>query len=165
MTTSDPTTPDPTMAAITEAVTTGRSGDTVAARVRLETLWEEIGPEGDALHRCALAHFLADLYDDATISLTWDARALEAADSLDDTRVQQEHASLQIRGFYPSLHLNLADDHRRLGNFDAATEHLTAARIYLDALADDGYGATVRSGIDNVTRALAERSTERLVTH
>ncbi|HET8994507.1 MAG TPA: hypothetical protein VFN32_11960 [Rhodococcus sp. (in: high G+C Gram-positive bacteria)] len=158
-------TPDPTMAAITEAVTAGRSGDTAAARLRLENLWDEIGPGGDALHRCTLAHFLADLYDDPATSLTWDIRALEAADSLDDTRVQQEHVSLQIRGFYPSLHLNLADDHRRLGDFDAATEHLTAARIYTDALADDGYGATVLSGIDNVTQAIAARSTERLVTH
>ncbi len=92
------TTPDPTMAAITDAVTAGRSGDTAAARLSLESLWDEIGPDGDALHRCTLAHFLADLYDDAATSLVWDARALEAADSLDDTRVQQEHASLQIRG-------------------------------------------------------------------
>lgn len=165
MATPDPTTPDPTMVAITDAVTAGRSGDTAAARLNLESLWDEIGPDGDALHRCTLAHFLADLYDDAATSLVWDARALEAADSLDDTRVKQEHASLQIRGFYPSLHLNLADDHRRLGDFDAATEHLTAARIYVGALADDGYGATVRSGIDNVTEAIEAKSTARLVTH
>jgi hypothetical protein len=159
------TTPDPIMTAITEAVTAGRSGDTAAARLRLENLWDEIGPDGDALHRCTLAHFLADLYDDAATSLTWDLRALEAADSLDDTRVQEQHASLQIRGFYPSLHLNLADDHRRLGEFEAAAEHLTAACNYADALADDGYGATVLSGIDNVAQAVAARSTERLVTH
>ncbi len=156
--------PDPTMAAITEAVTAGRSGDTAAARLRLENLWDEIGP---AATRCTAALSLTSLPTCTTTPPrpSRGTSALEAADSLDDTRVQQEHVSLQIRGFYPSLHLNLADDHRRLGDFDAATEHLTAARIYTDALADDGYGATVLSGIDNVTQAIAARSTERLVTH
>jgi hypothetical protein len=157
--------PDPMMTAITDAVTAGRSGDTSLARTRLEQLWDEIGTQGDPLHRCTLAHFLADLYDDAADSLVWDERALEAADALDDARVQEHHASLQIRGFYPSLHLNLADDHRRLGDFGTAGEHLDAARRYADALSGDGYGAGVLGGIDNVAAAIAARSTDRLPTH
>jgi hypothetical protein len=157
--------PDPIMTAITEAVTTGRTGDSAAARARLEGLWTEIGPLGDPLHRCSLAHYLADLYDEAALSLTWDIRALDAADALDDSRVQEHHRSLQVRGFYPSLHLNLADDYRRLGAFETASEHLAAARKYADSLADDGYGAGVLAGFENVAGAIAERSTRRLPTH
>lgn len=153
------------MTAITDAVTVGRAGDTGAARAALEQLWVQIGSDGDPLHRCTLAHFLADLHDDAAASLEWDTRALEAADELDDHRVQDHHESLHIRGFYPSLHLNLADDHRRLGDFDSAAEHLASARRFADALADDGYGAGVLGGIDNVAAAVAERSTARLATH
>ncbi|MFD3811953.1 hypothetical protein [Rhodococcus sp. NPDC058639] len=156
---------DPTMTAITDAVTLARAGRTSDARVSLEELWAEIGPGGDPLHRCTLAHYLADLYDDAAASLEWDIRALAAADDMDDRRVREHHESLRIRGFYPSLHLNLADDYRRLGDFDSAAGHLAAAREYADALADDGYGAGVLGGIDNVAAAIAARNTERLATH
>ncbi|MBM7459997.1 hypothetical protein ACIBED_06890 [Rhodococcus coprophilus] len=156
---------DPTMTAITDAVTLARAGRTSDARASLEELWGEVGPGGDPLHRCTLAHYLADLYDSAEASLEWDLRALAAADELDDQRVQEHHASLHIRGFYPSLHLNLADDYRRLGDFDSAAGHLTAARSYSDALTADGYGAGVLGGIDNVAAAIATRSTERLATH
>ncbi|WP_280335424.1 hypothetical protein [Nocardia wallacei] len=156
---------DATMAAITEAVGVGRQGDSATARQRLTALWESIGADGDPLHRCTLAHYLADLCDHAAESLTWDVRALDAADSLTDERTQRHHASLSVRGFYPSLHLNLADNYRRLGAFEAAHRHLAAAEARTDALADDGYGAGVRGGIDNVRRALAEGSTERLPTH
>ncbi len=156
---------DRTMTAITDAVTLGRTGETATARAALEELWTTIGPDGDPLHRCTLAHYLADLHDSAASSLEWDLRALAAADDLDDQRVREHHESLQVRGFYPSLHLNLADDYRRLGDFDSAAEHLAAARSYVDALADDGYGAGVLGGIDNVATAIATRSTERLATH
>ncbi|WP_024805342.1 hypothetical protein [Nocardia sp. BMG51109] len=159
------TTTDTTMAAINEAVVLGRQGGSSAARVKLVALWESIGVDGDPLHRCTLAHYLADLYDHAADSLTWDVRALDAADTLTDERARQQHASLSVQGFYPSLHLNLADDYRRLGAFDTARRHLDAAEARTDVLTDDGYGAGVRAGIDNVRNALAEGSTERLPTH
>ncbi|WP_280406843.1 hypothetical protein, partial [Nocardia carnea] len=107
------------MNAITEAVTLGRSGDIATARARLLEIWTAIGVAGDALHRCTLAHYLADLYDDPAQALAWDIRALDAADSLGDDRARQYHASLQVAGFYPSLHLNLADNYRRLGSWGA----------------------------------------------
>ncbi|RDI55673.1 hypothetical protein DFR68_101507 [Nocardia mexicana] len=153
------------MAAINEAVTLGRQGDSATARDRLTALWEKIGAEGDPLHRCTLAHYLADLFDHAADSLTWDVRALDAADALTDERARQEHASLSVQGFYPSLHLNLADNYRRLGAFDTARRHLEAAEDRAGVLADDGYGAGVRAGITNVRNAIADGSTDRLPTH
>ncbi|MEV6769191.1 hypothetical protein AB0N05_11250 [Nocardia sp. NPDC051030] len=156
---------DATMIAINDAVTLGRQGNPELAREALTALWSSIGVGGDPLHRVSLAHFMADLHDHAADALTWDLRALDAADVLTDERAQQQDSSLSVRGFYPSLHLNLADNYRRLGAFDTAHRHLDAARERLDVLADDGYGATVRSGIGNVEAALAAGSTDRLPTH
>ncbi|MEU4314836.1 hypothetical protein [Nocardia sp. NPDC024068] len=149
------------MNAITEAVTLGRSGDNAAARDRLLEIWRGIGVAGDPLHRCTLAHYLADLHDDPATALTWDIRALDAADALTDDRVQRHHASLQVAGFYPSLHLNLADNYRRLGSWEAAQEQLDAARGRLDALPDDTYGAMIRTALVEVAEAVTARSTDR----
>jgi hypothetical protein len=159
--TTDQLSPDTTMKTITEAVALGQSGDSAAARDRLLAIWRDIGVLGDPLHRCTLAHYLADLYDDPARALTWDIRALDAADALTDDRVQRHHASLQVAGFYPSLHLNLADNYRRLGSWTAAAEQLTAARKHLDALADDGYGAMIRAALDEVAASITQQSTER----
>lgn len=151
--------PDETMAAIVHAVTLGRRGDPDSARLALLDIWESLGPQGDPLHRCALAHYLADLYDDPAQALTWDVRALDAADSLTNERAQQHDAALDVRGFYPSLHLNLADNYRRLGSFAAAREAIDAACSDLSTLPDDAYGATIRTALDEVDRAITARDT------
>ena len=155
---------DETMTAIAEEMQiAGR--DVVEGRARLVALWDSVGATGDPLHRCTLSHYLADLYDDAAEALTWDIRALDAADALTDERARAHHASLNVAGFYPSLHLNLADNYRRLNSFAAAARHLDEARRRLGVLADDGYGRTVRTGVDHVAAALAAGSTERLSSH
>ncbi|WP_431957596.1 hypothetical protein [Nocardia lijiangensis] len=151
---------DTTMDAITHAVGLGHAGDRDAARTMLTELWSELGPQGDPLHRCTLAHYLADLYDDAAQALTWDIRALDAAESLTDERVRSHHAGLDVRGFYPSLHLNLADNYRRLGSFEAAERQIDAARGCLHTLGADEYGALVRRAVDEVAEAIRDRSTE-----
>ena len=149
------------MAAIMQAVTSSRAGDQTGARTTLLDLWHTIGPHGDPLHRCTLAHYLADLYDDPAEALAWDVRALDAADGLSNERAGEYHASLDVRGFYPSLHLNLADNYRRLGSFEAAQREIDAARRCLDVLADDAYGTIVRDGVAGVAAAIEARSTDR----
>jgi hypothetical protein len=151
--------PDPVMAAITASVGAGHSGDAAGARARLLSLWDAIGVAGDPLHRCTLAHYLADLYGDPAEALTWDIRALDAADALTDDRVKRHHGSLRVDGFYPSLHLNLADNYRRLGAFDAAGRHLEAARAHAPSLPGGGYGDQVRAAITGVAAAVARRDT------
>ncbi|MFC4004523.1 hypothetical protein ACFS2C_23230 [Prauserella oleivorans] len=153
--------PDAVLSAIGEAVTAGRSGSVETARRRLVALWHEIGVAGDPLHRCTLAHHLADLYDDPARALAWDVRALDAADALIDDRVERHHTNLGVAGFYPSLHLNLADDYRRLGSFEAAGEHIAAARRYGPELGDDGYGRLVRAAIEEVAQAITQRVTDK----
>ncbi|RPA12789.1 hypothetical protein [Gordonia sp. OPL2] len=151
---------DPTLARITAAVGAFHNGDHTAARADMIDLWGEIRPDGDPFHRCVLAHHLADMVTDPAEALMWDTRALDAADVLSDERVHTHHESLQVAAFYPSLHLNLADDLRRLGSFDTATAHLEDARRRVDLLADDAYGAMVREGIARVAQAVETRSTE-----
>ncbi|MBF6203017.1 hypothetical protein IU483_02675 [Streptomyces gardneri] len=155
------TTSDDTMNTITSAVALGHEGRPDDARDALLAVWASLGPQGDPLHRCTLAHYLADLYDDAAEALTWDIRALDAADSLSDDRAQTYDGSLRVAAFYPSLHLNLADDYRRLGSFDAAQRQIDAARARVHTLAEDGYGATIRTAVDEVESAIQERRTER----
>lgn len=157
--TATPTSPDPTMEAIGQAVTDGRTGDIASARQKLLDLWSTIGVTGDPLHRCTLAHYLADLYEDPAQALVWDVRALDAAHAMTEQRVQEHHASLHIAGFYPSLHLNLADNYRRLGSFDAATEHIDVAKEHAPDLPRDDYGAFLRTAIDQVAEAITRRDT------
>lgn len=156
---TEPTKADSMMEAIGTAVAEGRSGNTATARDQLLNLWKEIGASGDPLHRCTLAHYLADLYGDPAQALAWDVRALDAADTITEQRVQEHHASLHIAGFYPSLHLNLADNYRRLGSFSAAHEHLDAAREHLSVLPADSYGELIRAALDEVITAVENRDT------
>ncbi|MGW0790591.1 hypothetical protein ACWD04_20670 [Streptomyces sp. NPDC002911] len=159
--TTAPADPDPTMEAIGQAVTEGRAGDVTAARRKLLSLWSAIGVTGDPLHRCSLAHYLADLYEDPAQALAWDTRALDAADAVTEQRVQEHHTSLHIAGFYPSLHLNLADNYRRLGSFEAATEHIDAAGAHAHALPQNPYGDLLRGAVQEVAEAIAGRDRAR----
>ncbi|AZK97589.1 MULTISPECIES: hypothetical protein [Streptomyces] len=159
--TTAPTSSDPTMEAIGHAVAEGRSGDGASARRKLLGLWSAIGVTGDPLHRCSLAHYLADLYEDPAQALAWDIRALDAADAVTEQRVQEHHAGLHIAGFYPSLHLNLADNYRRLGSFEAATEHINAARAHTPSLPQGPYGDLLRGAVQEVAQAIAGRDRSR----
>jgi hypothetical protein len=138
---------DPVMARIVEVVGLALAGDGDAARPRFAELWDEVGPKGDPLHRCTLAHHAADVQADAKAELMWDLRALAAADEVTDERAQRYHGSLSVAGFYPSLHLNLADVYRRLGDQDRARKHIGCAQEAVGALGDDGYGRMIREGI------------------
>ncbi|MFI7524850.1 hypothetical protein [Nocardia salmonicida] len=159
------TTTDPIMTRISQGVSDFRTGDPDRARATLLAVWADIGPAGDPLHRCTLAHYLADAYDDPAEALVWDVRALDAADALTDARLNDHHAGLQVAGFYPSLHLNLADNFRRLGAFPAAARHLEAARERLGVLPDDDYGALIRGACTGVAEAIAAEDTTRRPTH
>ncbi|GGS28609.1 hypothetical protein Snoj_45630 [Streptomyces nojiriensis] len=165
--------PDAVMTRIGQAVILLHAGDREEARNRLGEIWSEIGEEGDSLHRCTLAHYMADAQDDPADELAWDLRALTAAaevpDDVPDDMAgerpgtgpprdgpparREPHPELRV--FYPSLHLNLAADYVKLQRPEAARVHLARARAATGALSDDGYGNGVRAAIARLERRLA----------
>jgi hypothetical protein len=148
--------PDAVMLRVGEGIGLRERGERDAARRLFDELWREIGGrDGDAFHRCAIAHSMADVHEDVHEELTWDLLALEAADSLTDARAAEGGVTAQVAAFYPSLHLNLAECYRKLDDVDRARDHLLKGRAVLDALPDDGYSAMVRAGYDRLARALA----------
>lgn len=146
---------DPTIIKIGEAVQLGHQGERAAARLAFAEIWAEIGgEEGDPLHRCTLAHAMADMQDDVREELVWDQRAMAAADLLTDERVAQAGVTLPVAGLYPSLHLNLCECYRKLGDLDRAREHLEQAWATIGALGDDGYGQLIKNGLERMTEQL-----------
>jgi hypothetical protein len=147
---------DPTLVRIGQAVALHHHQDQrEAARLLFSQIWDEIGGEqGDPLHVCVLAHAIADVQDDVHQELAWDQRALAAADTLNDERTTQAGVTLPVTGLYPSLHLNLADCYRKLGDLDHARKHLHHAQAGIHALGDDEYGQLIRAGTDRLTQQL-----------
>ncbi|WP_149550529.1 hypothetical protein [Streptomyces marokkonensis] len=151
--------PDAVLTRIGQVVMLHHAGDREEARHRFLGLWAEIGENGDPLHRCTLAHYLADTQDDPEDELDWDLRALTAAEEAADDRLAGYEGSLAARALYPSLHLNLAADYARLGRTDAARSHLRRARGAALTLADDRYGEGVRAAIGRLEILLGEGGT------
>jgi hypothetical protein len=147
---------DPVMTRIGEALALSQQGRRAEARAAFAALWAELGDGGDPLHRCTLAHHMADVQDDPAEELAWDQRALTAAESITDARAEAAGATGPVAAFYPSLHLNLGEDHRRLGDLEAARHHLALGRAAAGALGDDGYGQMVRGGLDSLAARLDE---------
>ncbi|MET9826912.1 MULTISPECIES: hypothetical protein [Streptomyces] len=156
--------PDAVPTRIGQVVMLHHAGDREEARHRFLGLWAEIGEHGDPLHRCTLAHYLADTQDDPEEELAWDLRALSAAEELTEDRLADRHAATPAaRALYPSLHLNLAADYDRLGDTEAARLHLRRARGAAESLAPGRYGEGVRASIDRLEMRLdgAGRGTDR----
>ncbi|MEV0390701.1 hypothetical protein [Nonomuraea sp. NPDC050643] len=151
-------TADPTMARIGQGVELNHhQGRREAARELFAQIWDDIGGEqGDPLHVCVLAHSMADVQDDVHQELVWDLRALAAVGLITDERVAQAGVPLSVAGLYPSLHLNLSECYRKLGDLGRAREHLQQARDGIGALGDDEYGQLIKSGLEQVAAQLGE---------
>ena len=131
--------------------------DPAEARARLWQLWAEVGETGDPLHRCAVAHQLADLCPEPAQELAWDLRALAAADEITAERAAAAGMGAPA-GLYPSLHLNLGETYRKLGDPDSARSHLNLGLDAVGALGDDGYGTMIRRGLQGLADRLAQPS-------
>ncbi len=138
-----------------QAIGLAGRGERDHARDLLTDLWDELTDGDDAVRRCAIAHHLADVQDDPHDELLWDLRALAAADALTPEALDRAGATTSIAGLYPSLHLNLAEDYRKLGDLPAARRHLELGQQARPALADDGYGHMIGRGLDSLAARLA----------
>ncbi|MGW7257997.1 hypothetical protein [Streptomyces sp. NPDC054834] len=148
--------PDAVLTRIGQVVMLHHGGDREEARHRFLDLWAELAEDGDPLHRCTLAHYLADTQDDPSDELAWDLRALSAAEELAQEHEAGDESPAAVRAFYPSLHLNLAADYVKLGHSEAARTHLRRARGAADALGEDRYGDGVRAAISRLELRLGE---------
>ncbi|MER6715152.1 MULTISPECIES: hypothetical protein [unclassified Streptomyces] len=148
--------PDAVLTRIGQVVMLHHAGDREEARHRFLDLWAEIGEHGDPLHRCTLAHYLADTQDDPADELAWDLRALTAAEEITQDGPAGGAGAVAVRAFYPSLHMSLAADYAGLGDRDAARTHLRRARGAAAALTDDGYAAGVWAAIRRLESRLGE---------
>lgn len=148
--------PDPILARIPEGIELRQQGRNAEARAVFEQLWADIGGEaGDPLHRCTIAHSLADAQDDVHDELRWDLAALDAARAVTDEQVAAAWMGGSAAALFPSLHLNIADCHRKIGDLNQARAHLDHARQAVDALPDGEYGAMIRNGLRDLEQRLS----------
>jgi tetratricopeptide (TPR) repeat protein len=117
------------------------------ARALFARAWETSRDDYEA---CIAAHYLARHEATEEGRLTWNAEALRRAESADAER---------LRGFMPSLLLNLGHSHEMLGRRAMARAHYERARDALDAVPDGPYGEMVRDGITRALRRTAPEST------
>jgi hypothetical protein len=110
----------------------GRAAD---AKALFEQAW---GESRDDFEACIAAHYVARHQATAEAELEWNSRALERAQLVGDERV---------RGFYPSLYLNLAHSLEKVGRTTEACDLYSTAAARLEGQADTPYTQLVRSGI------------------
>jgi len=107
----------------------GRPDD---ARTAFTRAWEAATDDYDA---CVAAHYVARHQATAEQTLRWNAECLARADRVGDARV---------RGFYPSLHLNLGRAQLDLGDTERAREHFRQAAERIGDAGDGPYGDWTR---------------------
>jgi tetratricopeptide (TPR) repeat protein len=119
-----------------QAEQAGRRDD---ARTLFDRAWRESSDDYEA---CIAAHFVARHQATQEDVLAWNEEALRRAEAVGDDR---------IRGFLPSLFLNLGHSHEMLGALDEAGSFYARAAARLEDLTAGPYADLVRS---RVTRAL-----------
>ena len=135
------------------AVAAALGGDKTGARHLLKECWDSTSPD-DHGQRCVLAHYLADVQDDVDAEIMWDEAALLEHGFLSDGDLAPVGIPA-VKGMLPSLHLNLGDGYLRRGQPGLAREHQQAGQLHSVHLSNDGYGAMIRSGLDNLGLRIA----------
>lgn len=146
---------DDTVQRIKEAFRLYCHGQRAEGRSRMTEVWEEFSPAGPGYYSSLAAHYLADMADDPKAELAWDRKALEVADAALNSPEPDATAGA-LRAFLPSLHLNLADDLRKIGDFVAARRHLELGFELVDGLPIDNYGRSVRAELLRVESQIDE---------
>lgn len=137
---------DPVMRRAFEGQRLLLQGDRNGALAAYAALWADLDAAGDddPMHRVWVAHVTADAQTDPAEQVRWDDAALAAAD---DAAERGGPDAVGIRTFYPSLHLNLGEGHRRLGDVRRARHHLAEAERHLRGHPDDDERAGIVAAI------------------
>ncbi|MEV5705344.1 hypothetical protein [Actinoallomurus sp. NPDC052274] len=129
----------------------GRPAD---ARDLFQQAW---GAATDDYEACVAAHYLARHQPTPEDTFHWNRECLTRADRVGDERV---------RGFYPSLHLNLATAYRDLDRLEEARAHFERAAACLDDVPAGQYGDWNRFAVAEGLRStggLARRPADDLL--
>lgn len=126
-----------------EAEGDGRAADALAL---FAEAWRR---RTDDYEACVAAHYVARHQDTPELTLHWNRLAVDHADAVGDDRV---------RGFYPSLYLNLGRSYEDVGDRAEAARWYARASERLADVPADAYGNLVRHG---VSRALARTAEVR----
>lgn len=110
-------------------------GNREAAEALFTQAWNDASDDYEA---CVAAHYLARCRDDHDEAFNWNEVALSRADRVDDERV---------RGFYPSLHLNMGHSYELRGDRASARRQYERAAARIDELPEEPYTAMIRKGI------------------
>lgn len=137
---------DPIMRRTFEGQRLLMQGDREAALAVYAALWADLDAAGDddPMHRVWVAHVTADAQTDPAEQVRWDLEALAAAD---DAAERGGPDAVGVRTFYPSLHLNLGEGFRRLGDVRRARQHLAEAERHLRGHPDDDERAGIAAGV------------------
>ena len=87
---------------------------------------------------CIAAHYVARLQATPHDALRWNSEAL---------RFALTATGEDLRGFFPSLYLNVGKSHEDLGNFAEAGKFYLLAQGESGALLEGAYAETVRRGV------------------
>lgn len=125
------------------------AGRPVEARDLFLRAWDARRDDYDA---SIAAHFVARHQPTPQETLRWNQEALARADAAGGD---------PVRGFYPSLYLNLGHSHEQLGDVDEARRCYDLAAASATDLPPGPYGDIVRDGIARgLARVAAESGTD-----
>lgn len=88
--------------------------------------------------KAVAAHYVARHQPDVQQKLNWDVLALKHA----------ELSHEDVKGFFPSLYLNIAKGYEDLLEKEHALYHYHLALGSVEQLGDDGYAKMIRAGIE-----------------
>jgi tetratricopeptide (TPR) repeat protein len=120
-----------------EGMNAAAIGNITAAHELFLQAWEV---STNALEAVIAAHFFARHQADQEDALKWNLEALNNAHNVkrDD-----------IKGFYPSLYLNVGKAYEDLNNLPAAIQHYQLAAAHSNELPESQYSAMIKTGISN----------------
>jgi len=101
----------------------------------------------DDFEACVAAHFVARHQDNLEDLLRWNLEAFDRAEAVGDERV---------RGFYPSLYLNLGWSYEVLGDRTEAGKYYALATTRMDDLPAGPYRDVVEKGITEGRKRMGE---------
>lgn len=121
----------------TEGMNAAATGQPDTAHHLFRQAWDLADNDFDAL---TAAHFLARHQTTQEDTLKWNLEALHRAFAI---------KSEEIKGYYPSLYLNVAKAYEDLNNLPTAVQHYQLAASYSHHLPEGSYSNMIKTGISN----------------